>query len=111
MRANLSGQLMVKHPRIMRVSMTGSTGGGKAIMRDAGAELKSVTLELGGNDPAIVLDDVDVKQVAQYVQRLFSSGLRLTVRIECSSSARRITPAKFALRSNAYTSMRKSTMQ
>ncbi|TBU39807.1 aldehyde dehydrogenase [Dichomitus squalens] len=59
------GQLMVKHPRIMRVSMTGSTGGGKAIMREAGAELKSITLELGGNDPAIVLDDIDVKQVAQ----------------------------------------------
>ena len=79
MRTNLSGQLMVKHPRIMRVSMTGSTGGGKAIMREAGAELKSVTLELGGNDPAIVLDDVDVKQVAQCVQRLFPPGLRLTL--------------------------------
>ncbi|KAI1797438.1 aldehyde dehydrogenase [Ganoderma leucocontextum] len=59
------GQLMVKHPRIMRVSMTGSTAAGKSIMRDAADELKSVTLELGGNDPAIVLDDVDVKQVAQ----------------------------------------------
>ncbi|PIL29856.1 hypothetical protein GSI_08063 [Ganoderma sinense ZZ0214-1] len=59
------GQLMVKHPRIMRVSMTGSTAAGKSIMRSAADELKSVTLELGGNDPAIVLDDVDVKQVAQ----------------------------------------------
>ena len=48
-------------------------------MREAGAELKSVTLELGGNDPAIVLDDVDVKQVAQCVQRLFPPGLRLTL--------------------------------
>lgn len=56
---------MVKHPRIMRVSMTGSTAAGKSIMRDAADELKSITLELGGNDPAIVLDDVDVKQVAQ----------------------------------------------
>ena len=58
---------MVKHPRIMRVSMTGSTAAGKSIMRHAADELKSVTLELGGNDPAIVLDDANVKQVAQCV--------------------------------------------
>ena len=69
---------MVKHPRIMRVSMTGSTAAGKSIMRDAADELKSVTLELGGNDPAIVLDDADVKQVAQCVLQLEESTDRLT---------------------------------
>ena len=58
---------MVQHPRIMRISFTGSTAAGKAIMREAAAELKSITLELGGNDPAIVFPDVDVKKVAQYV--------------------------------------------
>ena len=50
--------------------MTGSTGAGKAVMREAAEELKDITLELGGNDPAIVLDDANPKQMAQYVQRL-----------------------------------------
>ena len=36
-------------------------------MREAAAELKSITLELGGNDPAIVFPDVDAKKVAQCV--------------------------------------------
>ena len=43
---------------------------GKAVMREAAEELKDITLELGGNDPAIVLDDANPKQMAQYVQRL-----------------------------------------
>ncbi|PIL29861.1 hypothetical protein GSI_08068 [Ganoderma sinense ZZ0214-1] len=61
------GQRVVQHPRIMRISFTGSTNAGKAIMREAAAELKSITLELGGNDPAIVFPDVDVKKVAQHL--------------------------------------------
>nr|VWP01256.1 Glucans biosynthesis glucosyltransferase H (EC [Ganoderma boninense] len=61
------GQRIVQHPRIMRISFTGSTTAGKAIMREAAAELKSITLELGGNDPAIVFPDVDVKKVAQHL--------------------------------------------
>ncbi|RPD61029.1 aldehyde dehydrogenase [Lentinus tigrinus ALCF2SS1-7] len=39
-----------------------------AVMREAAEELKNLTLELGGNDPAIVLDDVDPKQMAQCVR-------------------------------------------
>ncbi|KAI1797447.1 aldehyde dehydrogenase [Ganoderma leucocontextum] len=61
------GQRIVQHPRIMRISFTGSTAVGKAIMREAATELKSITLELGGNDPAIVFPDVDVKKVAQHL--------------------------------------------
>ena len=63
------GEWIVRHPRILRISMTGSTGAGKAVMREAAEELKDLTLELGGNDPAIVLDDVNPKKMAQYVQR------------------------------------------
>jgi acyl-CoA reductase-like NAD-dependent aldehyde dehydrogenase len=46
------------------VSFTGSVATGKKVMTSAAADLKRVTLELGGNDAAIVLPDVDVAEVA-----------------------------------------------
>lgn len=52
--AELSG-----HPDVRKISFTGSVATGKKIMQYAAPDLKRVTLELGGNDPAIVLDDVD----------------------------------------------------
>ena len=55
----------MRHPQIPRISMTGSIPAGKAVMAEAASELKHLTLELGGNDPAIVLDDVDPKEMAQ----------------------------------------------
>ncbi|KAH9945466.1 aldehyde dehydrogenase [Epithele typhae] len=61
------GRWVVRHPRILRVSFTGSTPAGKAVMAEAATELKALTLELGGNDPAIVLEDVDPAEVAQTI--------------------------------------------
>lgn len=58
------GALIASHPSIPKVSLTGSTGTGKAVMRLAAEELKCLTLELGGNDPAIILPDADPRQVA-----------------------------------------------
>ena len=58
------GAEMAKHPRIRKISFTGSVEVGRSIMRDAADSIKRLTLELGGNDPAIVLDDVDVDKVA-----------------------------------------------
>ncbi len=72
-----SGEWIVKHPRISHISMTGSTTAGKAVMRSAADNLKSVTLELGGNDPCIVLDDVDPKEMAKCVRVLITSLLPL----------------------------------
>lgn len=54
------GQWMVDHPGIAKISFTGSTATGRKIMVGAAAHLKRVTLELGGNDPAIVLPDADL---------------------------------------------------
>jgi len=51
------GPVVVGDPRIKHVCFTGSTAGGKRIMNMASANVTNVTLELGGNDPAIVLDD------------------------------------------------------
>jgi acyl-CoA reductase-like NAD-dependent aldehyde dehydrogenase len=51
------GPVVVGDPRIKHICFTGSTAGGKRIMAMASANVTNVTLELGGNDPAVVLDD------------------------------------------------------
>lgn len=58
------GRWMTEHAGIDKISFTGSVATGKRVMASAAATLKRVTLELGGNDAAIVLDDVDVKAIA-----------------------------------------------
>ena len=49
------GGLLTQHPDIAKVAFTGSTATGKKVMASAATGVKRVTLELGGNDPAIVL--------------------------------------------------------
>ena len=48
-----------------KISFTGSVATGKKVAAAAAPDLKRVTLELGGNDAAIVLDDVDPQKVAE----------------------------------------------
>ncbi|WP_176593100.1 aldehyde dehydrogenase family protein [Sphingobium sp. EM0848] len=59
------GPKVTAHPGIDKVSFTGSTATGKRVMASAAADLKRVTLELGGNDAAIIMPDVDVDAVAK----------------------------------------------
>ncbi|WP_294336409.1 aldehyde dehydrogenase family protein [uncultured Sphingomonas sp.] len=61
------GAVLTAHPDIAKVAFTGSTATGKKVMASAAESVKRVTLELGGNDAAIVLDDVDPVQVARKV--------------------------------------------
>jgi len=70
------GQMMVEHPKIAQISFTGSAATGKKIMATGASTLKKVTLELGGNDPAIVLPDVDPKEVAPKIfgGAMFNTG-------------------------------------
>ncbi|MBX5460325.1 MAG: aldehyde dehydrogenase family protein [Steroidobacteraceae bacterium] len=65
------GQWMTEHPGIDKISFTGSVATGKKVMASAAGTLKRITLELGGNDAAIVLEDVDPKVVAP---KLFFAG-------------------------------------
>jgi acyl-CoA reductase-like NAD-dependent aldehyde dehydrogenase len=58
------GQWMVEHPGIDKISFTGSVATGKRVMASAAGTLKRLTLELGGNDAAIVLEDVDPQKIA-----------------------------------------------
>ncbi len=62
--ANDLGGELTKHPDVRKISFTGSTETGKKVMAGAAEALKRVTLELGGNDAAIVLSDVDAKETA-----------------------------------------------
>lgn len=65
------GQLLSSHPNIAKVTFTGSTRTGQSVLRESIASLKSVVLELGGNDVAFVLDDAHLDQA---VQGVFSSA-------------------------------------
>ena len=59
------GPWMTAHPGIDKISFTGSVATGKKVLASASTNLKRVTLELGGNDAAIVLDDVEPAKVAR----------------------------------------------
>ena len=58
------GGALTGHPDIAKVAFTGSTATGRKVMASVASSLKRLTLELGGNDAAIVLDDVDPKAIA-----------------------------------------------
>ncbi|MHA6766285.1 aldehyde dehydrogenase family protein [Sphingobium ummariense] len=70
---NELGPSLTTHPDIAKIAFTGSTATGKRVMAAAAGDLKRVTLELGGNDAAIVLDDVDATHVAA---KVFEGAMR-----------------------------------
>ncbi|MFC4006964.1 aldehyde dehydrogenase family protein [Nonomuraea purpurea] len=59
------GAAMTAHPAVAKISFTGSVRTGVAVARAAAAGMKRLTLELGGNDAAIVLDDVAPEAIAK----------------------------------------------
>ena len=70
------GEEILRHPRIRRIAFTGSTEVGRHVMEVAGREIKRVTLELGGSDPMIVMDDANVDLAVKMadVGRFFNCG-------------------------------------
>jgi len=62
--ANDLGPHLTGHRDVAKVGFTGSTATGKRIAANSAQTLKRITLELGGNDAAIVLNDVDVRATA-----------------------------------------------
>ena len=70
------GPLLTQHPDVAKVAFTGSTATGRKVMASGAETLKRLTLELGGNDAAIVLDDADPVATAQKIfsGAMFNSG-------------------------------------
>ena len=61
------GPWMTAHPDIDKIAFTGSTATGRRVMQSAAGNLKRLTLELGGNDAAIILPDADVQAIAPQI--------------------------------------------
>ena len=61
------GQALTEHPAVNKVAFTGSTRTGQSILSHSVTSLKSVVLELGGNDAGIVLEDADIDAAAEKI--------------------------------------------
>ncbi|MFE2457624.1 aldehyde dehydrogenase family protein [Streptomyces sp. NPDC059402] len=88
------GARLASHPGIRHVSFTGSAATGRAVAAGAAATLARVTLELGGNDAALLLDDVDVEEIAD---RLFWAAFRNCGQV-CMAVKRVYAPARLYAR-------------
>ncbi|BFV55231.1 aldehyde dehydrogenase family protein [Kitasatospora sp. CMC57] len=84
------GARLASHPGIRHVTFTGSVPTGRAVASAAAASLARVTLELGGNDAAVLLDDVDVERIAD---RLFWAAFRNCGQV-CMAVKRVYVPAR-----------------
>lgn len=70
------GALLVGHPDVVRIAFTGSTPVGRSIAASAAVGIKRVSLELGGCDPYVVLDDADLPAAVRGVMgtRFYNAG-------------------------------------
>jgi acyl-CoA reductase-like NAD-dependent aldehyde dehydrogenase len=72
------GPRMTVHPGFAKIAFTGSSATGKKVMASAAGTLKRLTLELGGNDAAIIFPDVDVDEIAP---QIFAGAFHNTAQI------------------------------
>ena len=107
------GPMLTEHPGIDKIAFTGSIATGKKVMESCSRTLKRVTLELGGNDPAIICGDVDIDKVVPKVRLISLSAFR-SVDNRLTSPLRwlrslSLTPARSACSSSVCMSMNPST--
>lgn len=80
-----AGDALARHPHVDKISFTGSTGVGRAILRAAAeTNLKRVTLELGGKSPVIVMPDADLDEAVAFAH----SGLFINQGQFCAAGSR-----------------------
>jgi acyl-CoA reductase-like NAD-dependent aldehyde dehydrogenase len=84
------GGALTSHPGVAKIGFTGSTATGMKVMGAAAATLKRLTLELGGNDAALVLDDVDPVEAAR---RVYPAAMANAGQI-CLAAKRVFVPAR-----------------
>ena len=78
------GAPLTAHPRIDKISFTGSNVVGEKVMQAAACGTRGVSLELGGKSPIIVLDDADVEEAADWVM----AGIYFNAGQICSATSR-----------------------
>src|SRR6478735_6636860 len=84
------GDALVRHPEVNLVSFTGSTAAGRTIAAAAGGAPKRLILELGGNAPVIIYDDIDL----QAALPILTNGVLFNAGQECMSSTRLLVSVK-----------------
>jgi acyl-CoA reductase-like NAD-dependent aldehyde dehydrogenase len=84
------GDALTKHPDVGKIGFTGSIPSARHIMANAAETIKGVTLELGGNDPAIVLDDACFDSTT--IRRITSATFHMTGQV-CMAIKRIYVPA------------------
>jgi acyl-CoA reductase-like NAD-dependent aldehyde dehydrogenase len=85
------GDALTTHPDVGKIGFTGSIPSARHIMANAAQTIKGVTLELGGNDPAIVLEDADLG--ARTMQAMMSATFQMTGQV-CMAIKRIYVPTK-----------------
>ncbi|WP_181779384.1 aldehyde dehydrogenase family protein [Pseudonocardia pini] len=83
-----TGQALVEHPLVRKISFTGSTAVGRTIGETCGRTLRPVVLELGGKSPALVLDDADPEVIARTILKVSMRNTGQT----CKACTRLIVP-------------------
>ncbi|KUI41936.1 aldehyde dehydrogenase [Mycobacterium sp. IS-1590] len=63
-----TGERLVRHPGVDKISFTGSSATGRRIAAVCGEQLKRVSLELGGKSAAIILDDADIERTVEHLK-------------------------------------------
>jgi acyl-CoA reductase-like NAD-dependent aldehyde dehydrogenase len=85
------GDRLTTHPDVGKIGFTGSIPSARKIMGNAAGTIKGVTLELGGNDPALVLDDSILQD--EVMQRMVTTIYRMSGQV-CMAVKRIYVPAK-----------------
>ncbi|TAL76894.1 MAG: aldehyde dehydrogenase family protein [Burkholderiaceae bacterium] len=90
------GSALTHHPLVRQISFTGGTKTGKAVMAAAAESIKNINLELGGNDPAIILDDADPALVVpELIKGIFPRSGQVCYAVKRVYVPARIMPSFF----------------
>jgi len=86
-----TGEALVRHPGVDKISFTGSSATGRQIAAMCGEQLKRVSLELGGKSAAIILDDADIEHTVNQLKMasLMNNGQACVAQTRILASERR----------------------